>query len=102
MRVCVLPLVEALEVREDFLLTAEGLPPIRKEDRDLVGSCTALEVHPLVGIRGHLADRVVQAELGEPLPDLVRMRTPFRLVELHAPSVPARSVRETDLNPQFE
>jgi hypothetical protein len=65
---------EAVEVREDVVLAFEAFAVVGDEDRDLVA---------LVRIRRHLARDEVEPELGQSLPDEVRMRTPFGLVQLH-------------------
>ena len=81
----VAPLVElVVEVAEDLVLAAQGLPVAGDEHRDLIRIGDPLQLLALVRIGRHLTERDVDPEFGQPLPYLVRVRTPFRLVELHS------------------
>ena len=99
MRPRVRTFLEAVEVLQDLVFAADRIAVVGDQDRDLVRTDPLLHLVALVRLGGDLSRREVPAELREPLPHLVRMGTPFRLIELHANSVPRAAVDETGLNP---
>jgi hypothetical protein len=70
------------EVREDRLFTDERLLAGGDEDGDRVGGSALAQKGALVLVDRDLAGEVVDAELGEPLPDEARGRAPLGLPEL--------------------
>src|SRR3954470_22155192 len=83
MRGCVRSVVEAPEILEDVVLATDRLAVVRHEHRDLVRPDVLSHLLALLGVGRNLAGPEIEAELRQPLSDLVAVRAPFRLVELH-------------------
>src|SRR5438270_9062573 len=82
MRIRVGAVVEAVEVVEDVLFATRS-STIVDEDGNLIRADARLHVTAVVGLCRDLPRDEVDPELGQPLPHLVRVRAPFRLIELH-------------------
>jgi hypothetical protein len=90
MRTGIGSLVVAPQVLQDVVFAADWIEAFGDKHRDRVRPRRTLKLIPLCGVGRNLARPEVETELGQPLPYLVGVRTPLRLVELHAPLVALR------------
>jgi hypothetical protein len=88
-------LVEPLQVFEDVVLAADRLAVVRDEHGDLVRADVPAHLLAVIGVGGDLPRPEVEPELGQPPANLVRVRAPFRLVELHECGFPSRPFTQT-------
>ena len=86
--------VGPVEVGEDLVVAVENLVAVDEHGDRVVADRAA---HPLALLRfsRHLQGQEIQAELGQPLPDPMRVRAPLRLVQLHVPGRTRNRSRES-------